>query len=104
MISFAVGFVLTVIIYYVTNLSWPLIIIFWALALALQVIYTHRLNDYLGGVDPMATYGTKNFSQLKTVMPIPPPVKFLHFASNVMWWAGLIAIFISLGWFGLSKF
>ena len=104
MISFAVGFVLAVMIYYVTGLSWPLVIIFWVLALPLQIMYTHRLNAFLGGIDPVATYGTKNLRQLKTVMSIPLQIKLLHFSSKILWWAGLAASFISFGWFGLSKF
>ena len=59
--------------------------------------YARKLNACLGGVDPVATFGVKNLSQLRAVHNIPVAVVILSFLAKALGWAGLWAIVFSIG-------
>lgn len=98
MAAFVVGAVFALFLYYATGLTWALVIAFLVCAMLLQVSYAHRLNGFLGGVDPVVTFGTRNLKQLKNVISIPFSITAQNFVAKVMWWAGLVALLVSAGW------
>jgi hypothetical protein len=98
MIAFIGGSVFALFLHYITGLTWVLVIAFWVCALPLQVSYTHRLNAFLGGADPVATFGARNFSQLKGTISVPFSITVLYLLAKAMAWAGLVAFLFSVGW------
>lgn len=67
-----------------------------ALALAgiiCQVIYGTRLNTFLGGVDPVATFGARSLKELKNAIAIPGGIQFMAFFAKSCGW-GVIAVAI----------
>lgn len=102
MFAFVGGFALAIILYNTTGLTWILAGLFWLGALALQVFYAHRLNFLLGGIDPVATFGTRNLRQLRNTNSIPLSIIALNFFAKTLFWAGVGAIFFSFGWFKIE--
>jgi len=97
------GLALALFLYYTTGLTWVLVGAFWTCAILLQVFYTHRLNAFLGGADPVATFGARNLRQLKNTISIPLSVSTLSFFAKVAAWAGVAALLFSVGWFKIDK-
>ncbi|MBW1939054.1 MAG: hypothetical protein JRI67_09905 [Deltaproteobacteria bacterium] len=96
--AFVGGFALALFLYYVTRLTWVLTGIFWLCAIALQIFYTHRLNSFLGGADPVAAFGARNLRQLKNTISVPFSISTLNFIVKVFAWAGLCALLFLFGW------
>ena len=103
MFAFVGGLGLAVFLYYTTGLTWVLALGFWGCAVPLQVSYTHRLNAFLGGADPVPTFGARNLSQLKSTIPVPLSVSVLNFLAKMAAWAGVVALLFSIGWFKIDK-
>ncbi|MCJ7588907.1 MAG: hypothetical protein MUQ00_13555 [Candidatus Aminicenantes bacterium] len=68
-----------------------LVVIFIIMGIIFQVVYTHRLNAFLRGEDPVK-YGARSLKQLKTIMPIPLIVTVLNIIAGAFLYATLIAI------------
>ncbi len=98
MLAFVGGVVLALLLHHAMGLTWVSVIALWASAVPLQVTYAHRLNAFLGGADPVATFGARNLNQLKSVISVPFSVTALGFVAKIMWWAGLVALLVSVGW------
>jgi len=103
MFALVTGFALGVFFYYTTGLTWVLVVAFWACAVTLQVSYTHRLNAFVGGSDPVATFGARNLSQLKSNISVPLSVSALSFLAKAAAWAGVVALLFSVGWLNIDK-
>jgi hypothetical protein len=97
------GFALAVFLYYTTGLTWVLVLAFWACAVPLQISYSHRLNAFLGGADPVATFGARNLRQLRNRISVPLSVSALSFLAKAAAWAGVVALLFSVGWFNIDK-
>ncbi len=97
------GSVLALSLYYTTGLTWALVVAFWACALPLQVAYSHRLNAFLGGTDPVATFGTRNLSQLRNTISTPFSVSTLSFLAKAAAWGGVVALLFSVGWLKIDS-
>jgi hypothetical protein len=97
MIAFVGGVVLALSLHFATGLNWALVVTFWMCAVPVQVAYTRRLNSFLGGSDPVATFGARNLRQLKSIIPVPLSVTVLNVLSKAMGWAGLVALLLSVG-------
>ena len=72
-----------------------LVVIFIIMGIIFQVIYSHRLNAFLGGEDPVK-YGARSLKQLKTIMPIPPVVTVLNILAGAFWYATMVAMLEAL--------
>ena len=97
------GFALALFLYYTTGLTWVLVVVCWVCAILLQVSYTRRLNAFLGGADPVATFGARNLSQLKNTISVPLSVSTLSFLAKAVAWAGVVAFLFSVGLFKIDK-
>jgi len=102
MLAFVGGLALALFFCYVTRLPWVLTGTFWVCAIALQILYTHRLNSFLGGADPMATFGARNLRQLKNTISVPFSISTLNFFVKVFAWAGLFALLLLFGWWKIE--
>jgi hypothetical protein len=98
MLASMVGFTLALFLYYITGLTWVLAGVFWLFALALQIFYTHRLNSFLGGADPVTAFGARNLRQLKNTISVPFSISTLNFFVKVFAWAGVGALLFLFGW------
>jgi len=102
MIAFVGGILLALSLHFATGLNWALVVLFWVCAIPVQVAYTKRLNAFLGGADPVTTFGAKNLSQLKSIIPIPFSITVLSVIAKAMGWAGLVALLFSVGLLGTT--
>lgn len=65
--------------------------------IALQVAFTHRLNRFLGDVDPVAI-GVRSLDKLKAIAPVPLSVSVLDFAAKTALWGMVAALLSVIGW------
>lgn len=98
MLAILLGVVLAILLARTTGLGWALIPCAWVPALVLQHAYAVRLNSWLGGKDPVATYGARNLRQLRSLMHVPFAIVGLQFCARALWCAGAAAVLIALGW------
>lgn len=104
MLAFVAGLAVALFSYYTTGLTWLLIGLFWLSALTLQVGYVRRLNAFMGGNDPVATFGTRNLNQLRRTISVPLSITTLSFVAKVLAWAGVGAVLFSFGWLKIETF
>mgnify|MGYP001579191582 CR=1 FL=1 len=100
MIAFLVGVGLAGGLTATTGLRWALLVPFLVAAGLIQVVYAHKLNAHLGGIDPVEKFRAKNLSELKLFVHIPIAISALNFAARVLWWGSLAVIAISLNLIG----
>ncbi len=97
------GLALALFLFHTTGLTWALVGAFWVCAVLLQIFYTRRLNAFLGGADPVATFHVRNLRQLKNTISVPLSVSALSFLARAAAWAGVVALLFSVGWIKTFK-
>lgn len=102
MLPLITGFVLGVGLAYAFNASWIAALTLLAVGVGVQVGYAHRLNAFLGGVDPVRAFRANSLSELRVHLRVPLSVRVLHFAAKCCFWAAVVLCVSALGWLRLD--
>lgn len=96
MLKIAAGAILGGASYYATSNAWLSAGTLAITGIVCQIIYATRLNAFLGGADPVATYSARSLGELKTAIAIPGSIQFLEFFAKSCGWA---TIAVAILWF-----
>ncbi len=101
MLKLIVGTILGILAKEFINIPLLNITIFVLGGIVLQVVYTHRLNNHIGGVDPVQEYGVRNLKELSRIIQIPIYIKLLDIMAKSCFYAFLVSILFFFGVIGI---
>jgi len=97
MISIICGIILSALAQVYINAPYLSLFIFLIFAALFQFLYARKLNNYLGGEDPVPTYRARDFGELRTKIPIPTYIVIMEKLPKIAGIAALITLLIALG-------
>jgi len=97
MINIILGLILTALADVFINRPILSLVVFTLLAVPFQLFYTKKLNNYLGGEDPVAKYHVKNLKELRTQIRVPIDIIITEKIPKIFGIAAFITLLIAIG-------
>jgi len=97
MINIITGLILSILADVLINKPLLSLAVFTLMAVPFQLIYKKKLNNYLGGEDPVEKYHAKNLKELRSQIRIPIDIIIIEKIPKIFGIAAIITLLIAVG-------
>ncbi len=96
--KFVVGFGMGMSVVYHLGERLVFAIPFAVVGIVAQLVFARMMSLFLGGADPVATYGAKNLQELRARIEIPAIIVFFDFFAKVSLYAAVVIVLQVVFW------